>query len=212
MTDVQNDRLTAPVFGVSRHRLATDGAGVTTLVCFHTCPLRCRYCLNPQSLDAGTQVKEYTPESLYEEVKVDNLYFLASGGGVTFGGGEPLLRMDFLERFRSLCGSAWHLYAETSLHVSMESAERAAAVFDDFIVDCKDMNGEIYQRYTGQKNDVVLANLLRLRERIGADRITVRVPLIPGYNTPEDQRRSMQKLREMGFSKFDPLEYVIRSM
>ena len=39
----------APLIGISRHRLSTDGEGVTTLVAFHGCPLRCKYCLNPQT-------------------------------------------------------------------------------------------------------------------------------------------------------------------
>ena len=33
------------VIGISRHRLGTDGKGVTTLVALHGCPLRCKYCL-----------------------------------------------------------------------------------------------------------------------------------------------------------------------
>ena len=33
--------LEAPLIGIDRHRLATDGEGITTLVAFHECPLRC---------------------------------------------------------------------------------------------------------------------------------------------------------------------------
>ena len=40
---------TAPVIAVSRLRMKIDGPGVTTLVCFHGCPLRCHWCLNPFS-------------------------------------------------------------------------------------------------------------------------------------------------------------------
>ena len=40
----------APLIGICRHRLTTDGTGVTTLVAFHGCPLHCQYCLNPQCL------------------------------------------------------------------------------------------------------------------------------------------------------------------
>ena len=36
-----------PIFAISRHRIATDGKGVTTLVAMHGCPLSCRYCINP---------------------------------------------------------------------------------------------------------------------------------------------------------------------
>ena len=37
------DKHCAKIIGVVRHRLSTDGDGVTTLVAFHGCPLRCRY-------------------------------------------------------------------------------------------------------------------------------------------------------------------------
>ena len=40
----------ARIIGIARHRLSTDGDGVTTLVAFHGCPLHCRYCLNPPLL------------------------------------------------------------------------------------------------------------------------------------------------------------------
>lgn len=36
----------APVFGISRLRIGTDGKGITTLVTFMGCPLNCKYCLN----------------------------------------------------------------------------------------------------------------------------------------------------------------------
>ena len=75
---------TAPLIGISRHRLTTDGEGVTTLVAFHGCPLRCKYCLNPQSLHSEGIWKHYDCMQLYEEVRLDELYFLATHGGITF--------------------------------------------------------------------------------------------------------------------------------
>ena len=44
--------MSIPMIGICRHRLVTDGQGVTTLVAFHGCPLRCKYCLNAQCLRA----------------------------------------------------------------------------------------------------------------------------------------------------------------
>ena len=79
------------LIGISRHRIGVDGEGVTTLVAFHGCPLRCQYCLNPKALSPNGVWKRYTPEELYNHVKQDELYFCATGGGVTFGGGEPLI-------------------------------------------------------------------------------------------------------------------------
>lgn len=84
------------VIGISRHRLGTDGKGVTTLVAFHGCPLRCKHCLNKECWEPEERFKRYTPQSLYDEVKVDDLYLRATGGGITFGGGEPCLQADFI--------------------------------------------------------------------------------------------------------------------
>ena len=46
-----------PVIGVSRHRLGTDGNGVTTLVAFHGCKLRCKYCLNPEAIGSAERLR-----------------------------------------------------------------------------------------------------------------------------------------------------------
>ena len=102
----------AKIIGIARHRLSTDGDGVTTLVAFHACPLRCRYCLNPQSLGDSGRFREYSPKQLYAETRIDELYFIATNGGVTFGGGEPCLRPQFIREFRELCGPEWQLNLE----------------------------------------------------------------------------------------------------
>ena len=73
---------TAPIICIDRHRLSIDGEGVTTLVAFHGCPLRCKYCLNPQCHDADGVWKEMDTELLMLNVEMDNLYFLATGGGI----------------------------------------------------------------------------------------------------------------------------------
>jgi len=197
--------VTAPVVSCSRLRMH-DGDGITTLVCFHGCPLRCKYCLNPFTLRAETKFKTVTAKELYEQVKKDSLYFIATGGGVTFGGGEPLLRTDFIMEFTALA-EGWHFCAETSLNVPPENIETAAGCIHFFIVDCKDTNGEIYKAYTGKDNSQMLQNLRRLIELVGPDRIQVRIPLIPGYNTPEDQLRSKERLTAMGITQFDIFTY-----
>ena len=89
----------ARLLAVSRHRMATDGEGVTTLVAFHGCPLDCKYCLNPDCKHGAERFRDVTPEALLDEVMIDNIYFLATGGGVTFGGGEPLIFAHFIEEF-----------------------------------------------------------------------------------------------------------------
>ena len=201
--------MTAPVNTSDLHSIATDGVGVTTLVCFHGCPLRCKYCINPFSFAPDTRRADMTAEQLYQKVKVDELYFLATGGGITFGGGEPLLYPEYLSEFRALCGKEWHLCAETSLNVPWEHVERAAKCIDVFYVDVKDTNPDIYRRYTGQENGQVLDNLEKLTEEVGPDRIVVRLPLIPEFNTESDRESSRILLMNMGLTQFDRFTYKI---
>ena len=201
------DENKAQIITFSRLRMQTDGKGVTTLVCFYGCPLRCRYCLNPFSFAEETRRTDVTPAMLYDAVKRDELYFLATGGGVTFGGGEPLLQAPFLRDFRRICGEEWHLCAETSLWVTEQQVRIAAECIDHFYVDVKDLNPQIYRAYTGQNNEKVLRNLRLLLLLAGPERITVRLPLIPGYNTEEDRQASRQLLEQMGVTDFDCFTY-----
>ena len=200
---------TAKIFGIGRHRLTTDGEGVTTLVTFNGCPLRCKYCLNKTSWDMD-KGRDYTPESLFEEVKIDQLYFLATHGGVTFGGGEPLLRKEFIKEFRVLCGSQWQIVVETCLNVPSEIVEEIDAVVDGYIVDIKDLNPHIYLDYTGKENALVLKNLEWILRHGDAKRVKVRVPHIPEFNTDEDVAKSVEILKEMGVVDIDEFNYVIR--
>ena len=200
---------TAKIFGISRHRLTTDGEGVTTLVAFNGCPLRCKYCLNKASWE-DEKGRLYTPELLFEEVKIDQLYFLATHGGVTFGGGEPLLQVEFIKVFRELCGPQWQIVAETSLNVLFENVETLDAVLDGYIVDIKDMNPEIYKAYTGKDNALMISNLKWLLKTGDPNRNMVRVPHIPEFNTDEDVRRSKEQLTTMGIKNIDEFQYIIR--
>ena len=198
---------TASIVGISRHRISIDGKGVTTLVAFAGCPLRCRYCLNPHSWNGKAEVHSFTPQQLYEYVKLDQLYFLATGGGLTFGGGEPLLQPDFIADFRSVCGDDWNLTLETSLNVPLPNWKKLLPVVNDYIVDIKDMNPQIYQRYTGKDNEMVIQNLQFLLDHVGAEHVLVRVPHIPDYNTDEDVRKSREKLMSMGVTRIDEFTY-----
>ena len=197
----------APLIGISRHRLSTDGEGVTTLVAFHGCPLRCKYCLNPQSLHSEDIWKHYDCGQLYEEVKQDELYFLATHGGITFGGGEPCLQSDFIDEFRQLCGQEWQLSVETSLNVAQENIEKLVPVVDSYIIDIKDINNAIYQKYTGKDNEKVLHNLQYLIEHGKNEQIIVRTPVIPAYNTENDVDNGIRLLKEMGIIQFDRFTY-----
>ena len=205
---------THPTFSLAfcdRLRMATDGAGVTALVGAYGCPLQCKLCINPQTwherCDGKLSFERVTPAELYDRVKIDSLYYLATGGGITFGGGEPLLHTAFIEAFRDLCPKDWHFYAETCLNIPQEHILAAARAVDWFFVDIKDMNPTIYRAYTGRDNALVKENLALLLSLVGSERVTVRVPHIPGFNTDADVEASVTELREMGILHLDVFTY-----
>lgn len=201
------DQISAPVSAISRHRIGIDGEGITTLVVFHSCPLRCRWCLNPQTWREGSTFRMMTPQQLLVSVQMDDIYFQATGGGVTFGGGEPALRSRFIEEFRRIAPKQWKINVETSINVPVEHIERLIQVTDEFVIDIKDMNPAIYEEYTGQTNEKVIANLRFLAENGVADRCLIRVPMIPEYNSENDRQNSVTALKALGFNRFDIFEY-----
>lgn len=206
-----NETISAPVSAISRHRLATDGEGVTTLVVFYSCPLRCRWCINPQTWQEGASYNVMTPQRLLSHVRIDDLYFQATGGGIMFGGGEPALRSRFIEAFRAICPKEWKINIETSMNVPQEHLERLMPVVDEYMIDIKDMNPRIYREYTGMGNEKVMSNLERLVAEGLADRCIIRIPLIPDFNTDEDRENSVRQLQEMGFTRFDRFDYIIKN-
>ena len=198
-----------PLIGICRHRLVTDGQGVTTLVAFHGCPLRCKYCLNAQCLRSDGIWHQMDMMEILDKVMVDDLYYKATGGGVAFGGGEPLLRSDGIVDFCKSRPKEWRIYIETSLNVERRSLEAVAPYIDYYYIDVKDMNPDIYRRYTGRSNRRVVSNLRWLASNVDADKVTIRLPHIPDYNTAQDIERSQQQLEAMGFKDFDRFDYIL---
>lgn len=196
-----------PLLSLSRLRMGIDGPGVTTLIAGAGCPLRCRWCINKRLLREAP-AESVTAAELCERVRIDDLYFRASGGGVCFGGGESLLHADFLRAFRAVCPAEWRIFAETSLAVDRVQVERALGAVDLFIVDCKDMDADVYRRYTDGDAARMKANLRFLLDAAGPEHVIVRVPLIPDFNTPDDQARSVEALQAMGVTRLDVFSYV----
>lgn len=205
-----SDVIEAPLLGVSRHRLAVDGRGVVTLVAFMGCPLKCRYCLNELCHQMDKTTRRITPQELLDEVMIDNLYFLATDGGITFGGGEPLLNSQFIEAFCKIADPRWNITLETSLNVPREHLERVFPYVNHYFVDIKDMNPAIYEDYAQYPQTKVIANLQWLMENVSdTKKVKVRLPHIPSYNTQEDVERSRQQLLRMGVVEFDEFDYII---
>lgn len=221
MTNPESAPSRSPTFaaiGISRHRLFRDGQGVTTLVAGYGCPLSCRYCINAVCRDPAFKPRRFSVPELYDRLRIDDLYFEATGGGITFGGGEPLLQAPFLRAFIDFVreqGKSWRFSVETSLAVPEENLSfllgeggTGEPLVSEWIVDVKDMDPAVYEAYTGLSADRMRRNLDRLAA-LCPSRVTVRIPLIPGYNIPEACGRSEKTLRDMGFENIDRFDYIL---
>ena len=83
-----------------------DGPGIRFVVFMQGCPLRCKYCHNPDTwrLQEG---KKVTIDELMGRIVKGKPYFQRSNGGVTISGGEPTLQFDFtLELLKRCKGKA----------------------------------------------------------------------------------------------------------
>ena len=202
--------LKANIMTISRHRISSDGGGVRTLVTFYGCPLHCKYCINDFCHNTISNTK--TTDEVLAELMKDDIYFRSTNGGVTFGGGEPLLQSSFIKELIEKIPKQWNICIETSLAVNFRYMEELIPYVDHWFVDTKDYHNErIYNEYTQTNglHPLMLRNLRVLKNIVGEDKITVRVPYINGFNNESDVNLSTVVLKLRGFTNIDKFEYEI---
>ncbi|TNF23707.1 MAG: radical SAM protein [Deltaproteobacteria bacterium] len=186
-----------------------DGPGIRTAVFLKGCPLRCWWCHNPESQrpeperDArGDWIGEDTDAaSLVGRVARDLPFFTASGGGVTFTGGEPTAQLPFLlEALDRARAAGLHTALETCGAFGSRWLAPLAARVDLFLFDLKHVDADAHRRGTGVGNRRILANLTWLLRELAPGRVTPRVPVIPGFNADPASRRAIAGfLRDRGY-------------
>ena len=202
------------IMSISRLRMGTDGQGISTLVAFFDCPLHCKYCANDcchekEDSISGTPRAAYKPGELVNVLRRDEIYYLMTGGGVVFGGGEPLLQSAFIHEVCRLADSRWKKRIETSLNVPWRCVEPLLKDLDEWIIDIKDMNSGIYEQYTGLDNKKVISNLFRLRDSIPPQKIRIRVPHIAGFNKEEDVEKSVKWIKDVMGVEPEVFDYYV---
>ena len=175
-----------------------DGPGVRTIVFLKGCPLRCRWCCNPESQSyeieqmniAGTVKtvgKDVTVGEIMDDIIKDKPYFRRSGGGITLSGGECLYQPEFAEGLLMAARDLGLTTAiETTANASFEVVERLLRHLDYCLMDIKHVNSDKHKEFTTRPNELILENAKKIAEYEGVD-LTIRVPVIPGFNdTPEE--------------------------
>ena len=155
-----------------------DGLGIRSVVFLSGCPLRCLYCHNPDSW-VKTSGEQRTVDDVVSEVQKYTTFHKASGGGVTFTGGEPFLQAKFLTKLLQSCKEKGvHTAVDTSGHTKLENAKQALPYTDLLMLDVKSINPVIYKKITGSEITPVL-DMLKLSFEMNIP-TWVRYVLVPG--------------------------------
>jgi pyruvate formate lyase activating enzyme len=125
--------------------------------------------------------KAWSIDELVELIQRDSAYYDATGGGVTFSGGECMLYPEYISEMAKRChGSGIHVAIDTAGCVPYESFEAVIPYADMFLYDVKAIDPALHKMGTGVSNEVILQNLERLRR--SGKQIIVRTPVIPDFN------------------------------
>jgi pyruvate formate lyase activating enzyme len=136
-----------------------DGPGIRMVVFLQGCPLRCRYCHNPDTWD-GRIGTEMTVEQVVAKARQFRPFLERRGGGITVGGGEPLLQRRFLRGLlRELKTEGFRTCIDTSGHAPVDVLTREILSYTDLVLlDLKAMPQD-HRAVTGRTIDRTLAFL-----------------------------------------------------
>ncbi|MBQ9783891.1 MAG: glycyl-radical enzyme activating protein [Clostridia bacterium] len=149
--------------------------------------------------------KTYTPQELAEIILADRAYYEATGGGVTFSGGECMLYPDYLAAVARICReSGVHVAVDTAGCVPYESFETVLPYVDLFLYDVKCLDSVLHKKGTGVDNALILQNLERLIAN--GKQIVIRTPVIPDFNEGAEQGR-IQAFCAARQLSWEPLPY-----
>ena len=189
---------TAPKIAVYSHKCVQCGA------CEHVCPeglsppnihadnktqncVACGACVEvcPQGA-LGSLIQTMSVRDILEQIERDAIFFRASGGGVTFSGGEPTFQLPFLRSLsQGLYDAGISLAIETCGYFDWEGARDIFEKMDHVFLDIKHMDERIHQSLTGVSNEIIIQNAQHIHDT-GVS-LTIRIPVVPDINgTPEN--------------------------
>lgn len=130
--------------------------------------------------------KRVTVEWLVDEIMKDLVFYQKSGGGVTIGGGEPLLQFEFVRQVLEECRKRGISTAiETCGHGEWNQVEKVLDYTDLVLFDIKHMDAKRHRALTGISNDLILENARKISSN-GSPKIMIRIPVIPTLNDSEE--------------------------
>ena len=186
---------------------AVDGPGIRFVVFMQGCHLKCKYCQNRDTWDINTG-NSYSVKEVVEKILRYKNYILASNGGVTLSGGEPLLQQDFvIALFRELKKQNISTCLDTSGMFSItDKIKQIVDLTDIFLLDIKCINDETCKWLTGSSNKLELEFAKYINNK--NKRIWIRQVLVPGITDKEEDLLKLKEfLKTINVEKFEFLPY-----
>lgn len=204
-----------------------DGPGIRFVVFMQGCPMRCKYCHNPDTWSTGGGTERTVGQLLSEYDSCKEFY---KNGGITVTGGEPLMQIDFVtELFEAAKAQGIHTCLDTS---GITFAPQNRSKFDRLIestdlvmLDIKHIESALHKELTAHDN----ANILEFARYLSENGIPmwIRHVVVPDITTDEEylyelgrfigSLRSVKALdvlpyHVMGVSKYEQLgiEYPLK--
>lgn len=201
-------QLRGRIFNIQKFSI-NDGPGIRTTVFFKGCPLRCKWCSNPESQNRYAPIADamenelycgraYTVDEVMAVVAQDVDFYIESGGGMTLSGGEVLQQEEFAAALIDAAHARGiHAAVETTGCAPAERFREFLPHPDLLLFDFKHSDPRMHAWGTGLPNGEILQNL---RAAVEAGKpVIARIPVIPHFNTGILRAREMSRaLRELG--------------
>lgn len=183
---------------------AVDGPGVRFVIFLQGCPLRCKYCHNPESWDLKGDSKFITVDEILKQYQKTADFY--KNGGITVSGGEPMLHMDFILELAQAC-------YQQHIHLCIDTAcyffnDQNLKMFDELIkyvslwlIDIKHINPTKYPLVTGSTHQHEL-NFIKYLEQHHKP-YWVRQVLVPGLTDDPTDLLTLGKFLK-------PLKYMLK--
>lgn len=179
----------------------SDGPGIRNVIFLQGCPLRCKYCHNPDTwkYEDGRDIDS---DEIIQKVLTYKGYI--KSGGITLSGGEPLMQKEFaLDILKKAKANAIHTCIDTSGYIKeLSSIKEIVENTDLFLIDLKHFNDDEYLKLTG----VELIYTKQFIEYINSTntKFWIRFVLIPGLT---DNIQDIQNMKQY-LSQFENLEKI----
>ena len=182
-----------------------DGPGIRMVIFFQGCPLRCKFCHNPEShLFSGGEV--VSSEELLKKILRYRPYFERSGGGVTFSGGEPLFQDDFLLEMLKMC-------KKEGIHTCLDTSGTGKGNYDEILSFCDTVLYDVKATESSLYKKICEGNIEKTEEFLKAlnksnAEIIVRQVVIPGINDNDEYMKGLKKYIKQNIPRSSKVELL----